>query len=435
MKPSYIRNSFLKTINSMGKDPSPFVKRPGVDFSRNRKCPFHLLLQLILSMESHSLNRELRRFFSMTASPVITRSAFIQQRMKLNDTAFPFLFSALNGLVPFKKTFHGYHLLACDGSDLNVPPLDRDDTTRVDSNTSGVCYHQIHLNALYDILEERYTDILLQPRSQINERQALLSFLSRNTVPGKCIFIADRGYFSLNVLAHLLRSSHSFLLRVNADDLKTSFFRRFDLPDLAQYDTSLTFFVTRSKRKIYRDHPEKYVCIRRDRPFDLIATDDRTSVMPLSCRLVKLQLPGGGSEFLITNLPKESFPKDVLGELYRLRWGIETAFRFLKYNVALNSFHSVRRDLIVQETYARMILYNFTMMIVHTVPLPQKATKYQRKISVSDAVVTCRDFLIHRVKNAEIESSVSRYLTDVRPNRTFPRKKRSKRYISFNNRN
>ena len=418
----------------MNNDPSAFVKHPGIDFTRNRKCPFSALILLILSLDRSSLNREIRRFFNKISSPVITKSAFIQQRTKLNDTAFPFLFSALNDILPFKKTFRGYHLLACDGSDLNVPPLDGDVSTRVASNTSGVSYYQFHLNAVFDILEERYTDIFLQPRAQFDERKAFLTFLSRNPVSGKCIFIADRGYFSLNILSHLLHSEHSFILRVNSDDLKVSFLKRFQLPDSAEFDIPLTFSVTRSQRKIYRDHPEKYVCIRRNRTFDLILPDDRSSVLPLSCRLVKLELPGGGSEFLITDLSSKSFPKDVIRELYRLRWGIETSFRFLKYNVALNYFHSIRREFIIQEIYARMILYNFTMMIVSHTDLPEKGTKYQYKISISDAVVTCRDFLIHRLKNEEITELLCRYLTEIRPGRTCPRKSRSKRYISFNNR-
>ena len=385
-------------------------------------------------MEAGSLNREIRRFFTKIHSPNITKSAFIQQRSKLNDNAFPFLLSSLNKIVPFRKTFRGYHLLACDGSDVNVPPDDKDDSTRVASNTAGVSYHQFHLNAFYDILEERYTDVLIQPRAKYDERKAFLMFIRRNAVPGKCIFIADRGYCSFNVLSHLLCSGQFFLLRVRSDDTKSSLLWRFSLPDLTEYDMDLSFYVTRSRRKAYREATEKYVYLSPGRTFDLIPPDDRTSLVQMTFRLVKVMLSNGESEFLVTNLARKDFPAPDLKELYRLRWGIETAFRVLKYNVALNSFHSIRRDLIIQEIYARLILYNFTMMIMHCVDQPKKEAKYKYKISVSDAVVTCRDFMIHRIKNAEIEELLSRYLTDIRPGRTFPRKCRSKRYISFNNR-
>lgn len=434
MRASYIRNHFLKTIDSMRRDPAPFVSHPGVDFTRTRKCPFHSLLLLILTMEAGSLNRELRRFFTKIHSPVITRSAFIQQRSKLNDKAFPFLFSSLNKIVPLRKTFRGYHLLACDGSDVNIPPKENDDSTRVPSNTAGVCYHQFHLNALYDLLEERYIDLMIQPRAEYDERKAFLTFIHRNAVPGKCIFIADRGYCSFNVLSHLLRSGQFFLLRVRADDTKSSLLWRLNLPKAAEYDLDRTFFITRSRRKIYREAKEKYVYLRPDRPFDHIQPEDRTSLEEMSVRLLKVPLSNGDSEFLVTNLARKDFSAIDLKELYSLRWGIETSFRFLKYTVALNAFHSIRRDFIIQEIYARIILYNFTKMVLHCIDPPQKAAKYKYKVSVTDAVVTCRDFMIHKIKNAEIRELLCRYRTDIRPGRTFPRKVRSKRYIALNNR-
>ncbi|SDA68786.1 hypothetical protein SAMN02910368_02135, partial [Lachnospiraceae bacterium G11] len=56
------------------------------------------------------------------------------------------------------------------------------------------------------------------------------------------------------------------------------------------------------------------------------------------------------------------------------------------------------------------------------------------KISVSDAIITGRDFMIHRIKNAEIEEMLLRYLTDVRPGRSFKRKVRTRRYVPLGNR-
>lgn len=432
MKASYIKKSFLKIISYMNDNLSSFVHRPGKDFIRNRKCPFSLVLLCVLAMESHSVNRELRRFFPKKPD-CPTRSAFIQQRIKLNDNAFPFLFQQFNRDHPFKKTFHGYHLLACDGSDLNIPPLKKDPSTRVASNTTGVDYHQMHLNAIYDILEERYTDILPQPRASFDERDALLTFLGRIPVPGKCILIADRGFFSFNVLAHLRQSGQSFLLRINSDDARSSFLKRFRLPDEKEFDINLDFSITRSHKKRYQEHPDQFVCIRHDRRFDLIPHADKDTLFPISVRLVKIDLPSG-PEYLLTDLPMKQFPMDTLKELYRLRWGIETAFRFLKNNISLNSFHSIRRDLIIQEIYARVILYNFTMLIIHSVPLPRLERKYPYKVSVSDAIVTCRDFLIHPLKNGEIKDLLLTYLTDVRPGRSYPRKKHSKRYIPLTNR-
>lgn len=434
MKPSYIKNTILKTINSMSSDIESFVRNPKVDFTRNRKCSFSDIILCILSMESHSTNREIRRFFQRKNKTIISSSAFNQQRKKINDETFPYLFSAINQILPFRKTYKGYHLLAVDGSDVNLPPLKDDITTFVKSNTAGIGYHQLHLNAVYDVLEERYVDILTQPRAFYDEREAFLKFISRNPISGQCIYTADRGYFSNNILAYLYSSAFSFVLRMGAPGGSNSFLNRFDLPDADEFDISLEFSFTRSIKNIYKSNPSKYVYVRKDRSFDFIDVNDKEALYPIKVRVVKILLPSGTPEYLITDLPKESFDSNKLKEIYRLRWGIETSFRHLKYNVGLVYFHSIRRDFIIQEVYARIILYNLTRLLINCVSLPKKNTKYKQKISIADATTTCRDFLIQRFKNDEIEEMLIRYVTAIRPNRSFGRRKITKRFIPLTNR-
>ncbi len=432
MKASYIKKTLLKTLSFMNENRSFFVRRPGVDFTRHRKCSFKDVLLCLLTMENHSLNRELRRFFP-TSDTVLSKSAFCQQRAKLNDHALPFLFSHISQSIAFKKKFNGYHLVAVDGSDVNIPPSSDSPETFVPSNTKGVGYHQMHLNALYDLLEERYTNILVQPRASINERSAFLELLQDYSIPGKTIFIADRGYFSLNLAAHLLLSGHGFLLRMNTEDAQNSFLKRFSLPNEAEFDASLEFDVTRSRKKQYLDHPDKYVWIHTKRPFDFIPPSDKKKLFHFSVRLVKVEIPNG-TEYLLTNLPQRSFDLTALKRLYHMRWGIETSFRFLKYNISLNFFHSILRDFIRQEIYARVAMYNLTMLLTHTITLPPSSGNYPRKVSVSDTVLTCRDFLLGRINASLAEALLSRYLTVIRPDRAFPRKIRCQRYKSLNHR-
>ena len=103
MKTSYVKKVLLKTISSMVADRSSFVRHPGVDFSRQRKCSFKDLILFLLTMEDSSLNRELRRFFPKS-DPAFTKSAFCQQRAKLNDKALPFLLSGINQYLGKKNS-------------------------------------------------------------------------------------------------------------------------------------------------------------------------------------------------------------------------------------------------------------------------------------------------------------------------------------------
>ena len=431
MKASYVKRSLLETLSYMETERFSYVKRPRADFTRRRKCSFQNLLRCLLTMENHSLNRELRRFFP-SSDTVLTSSAFCQQRAKLNEQALPAFLSLINEKMPFGKCFKGFHLVAVDGSDINIPPAENSPDTYVPSNTEGVGYHQMHLNALYDLREERYTDILVQPRASIDERAAFLDLLQAYSVPGRTIFIADRGYFSLNVLAHLLSSGHYFLLRTTTADSPSSFFKRFSLLDTARFDVPLEFDITRSQKRCYRDHPDRIVPIRPDRTFDFIPLADRKSLFHVSVRFVKVQLPGG-PEYLLTNLPADSFGLPLLKKLYSMRWGIETSFRFLKYTFSLTSFHSIRRDFIRQEIYARVIMYNLTRLLIHTVVLP-KSLRDKYKVSVSEAAFTCRCFLLGQISLSRAITSLAHYLTRIRPGRAYPRKVRNQRNKPLNNR-
>ena len=296
----------------MQNNPGPYVKKSGRDFSRKRKISFSDIILSVVSMENHSLNRELRRFFPSDKKGMPTKSAFIQQRKKLNDNAFPHILSSLNTIFPFKKKFHGLHLLACDGSDVNIPPKPGDTDTYVSSNTAGVGYHQMHLNAIYDLMEERYLDVVIQKRAQINERSAFVQMVNRNSLAGKCLYVADRGYFSLNVIAHIIRADQFFLLRMNDLNSKSSFLRRFSLPSSREFDQMVSFEVTRKQSNIYKNHPDCFFVLRKDRPFDLIPIEDKTALFPMSFRIIKIDLGGGNTEYLLTNLPKHRFDITLL---------------------------------------------------------------------------------------------------------------------------
>ena len=54
-------------------------------------------------MENHTLNSEIRYFFLSKNSVVPTSSAFIQQRKKLNENVFRYLFQSISKAFPFKK--------------------------------------------------------------------------------------------------------------------------------------------------------------------------------------------------------------------------------------------------------------------------------------------------------------------------------------------
>ena len=95
-----------------------FAKDPDRDFTRERKLPLREVISILLCMEGGSLTGELLRYFRCSRySP--SSSAFIQQRQKINEFAFPSLFSLFVKHTDKDSLYKGYRLLAADGSTTN----------------------------------------------------------------------------------------------------------------------------------------------------------------------------------------------------------------------------------------------------------------------------------------------------------------------------
>ena len=140
-------------------------------------------------------------------------------------------------------------------------------------------------------------------------------------------------------------------------------------------------------------------------------------------------------ENLITNLPDIEFDLNDFKELYHLRWNEETAYRDLKYPLCLKAFHSKKYDYIVQEVWARAILYNFCSEISMHVEIPKKNRKHTYQINFSEAIKICRDFLRDDTLALDAEGLIAQNIEAVRPGRTFARQARFKLPMSFCYRN
>lgn len=73
-------------------------------------------------------------------------------------------------------------------------------------------------------------------------------------------------------------------------------------------------------------------------------------------RVLKIKTAPNTFEYIITNLPF-SFDINDIKTCYRLRWGIETSFRYLKHVNGLLYLHSKKPDFLKQEIYGNLILY------------------------------------------------------------------------------
>ncbi|EGW37308.1 hypothetical protein DOT_2804, partial [Desulfosporosinus sp. OT] len=89
--PEQVRTALHQAIRSITADLPACVKRPGQDFSRERKLSLHTMLLMLVGMGGNSLSKELYDWLGYS-SETATASAFVQQRDKIRPEALKLLF-------------------------------------------------------------------------------------------------------------------------------------------------------------------------------------------------------------------------------------------------------------------------------------------------------------------------------------------------------
>lgn len=412
-----------------------FVKDPTRDFTRERKLPLREVISLLLCMEGGSLTGELLRYFGCSQHTA-SSSAFIQQRQKINEFAFPSLFDMFVRYTDKGRLYKGYRLLAADGSDIQIPTDSKHTDSYFPGTNGRAPYSLLHLNAVYDLLLHTYIDVDLCGRRDWNEQRALVNMVDRSFVE-KALIIADRGYESYNLMAHIQEKGWKFLIRVK-DIYSSGIASGLELPDSDEFDLHCPIQLTRRKKAetipLFADR-NHYKWIATSTPFDYLPTGshkhDPIAFYFLPFRIVRFKLSDSSYETVITNLDEENFPPEELKHLYGMRWGIETSFRELKYTVGLLHFHAKKVENITQEIFARVILYNFTELITSHVVIQKPNRKYPYKANFSVAVQVCRQFLLGNVSPPDVEATISRNVSVTRTGRSSPRNMVVKHAISF----
>ena len=427
--PKHIKNALHSVIRDMAKHPEDFSRRPGKDFTRDRKLPFEKLLTLLVKMGGHSLRDEMLDCLDFEDMPA-TVSALVQQRSKIVPEALEYLFREFTNRCQKPKLYKGYRLLAVDGSDLQFSANPNDPLSYFPGVNGQKPYSFLHLNALYDLNSNLYLDAVVQKRRAANENAALVSMVDRSEISGPVILTADRGYESYNTLEHIRKKGWHFLIRLRESK---GIISSLSLPE-GDFDMPVQLFLTRKQTKklkeLQKEFPGKYRFLPTNANFDYLpwGTD---GLYPFSFRIVRFKISEDSTETLITNLDKDSFPAEELKRLYHLRWDIETSFRHLKYTIGLSLFQSKKVEYITQEIFARLTMYNFCELITSHVIIQNKRRKYVYQTNFAAAVHICRQFLRGAVSPPKVEALIEQQVVPIRPGRSTPRKAKNIKFNGF----
>lgn len=377
-------------------------------FTRNRKMSFKLALYFMLDMWHDTIKVRLNRFF-FKISPEVTMSQQAFSKLRNNFNHYPF--EAMHRAVVAEEYSEcdkldkrdGYLVFAVDGSYLQLPD---NAATRKEFGVRGAGKRaSAGVSVLFDVLHGWALNPIIT-RSEMNEREALknhLDWIAENIPNGtKTMILLDRGYPSAEIIGRIEAAGVKYLMRCKRDFSKSV--------ESAPMGAST------------------------------VTIDDH------QVQVHKLLLPGGEVETLLTNLTE--YDSATIGELYRLRWGVETLYNQLKNTVCLENFSGKTPNSIRQDFWVSMVLINSIAVFKNEADAKvreEKASKNQKhtyQSRTSDMVVTLRDRFIfvsllsmsgggdYSEEMNDIISVLAASSSPIRPGRSFERK--PKPYRAFN---
>lgn len=374
-----------------------------------------MLFPITLSSDNTAV--EIMDFFPLSKLP--SQAAISYRRNQINTTAFEMLFKNFTAKLSFKNTYRGMQLIACDGTRLNTPynPRDLDSFSNNIEDRKG--FNQYHLNTCYDILNDVFLDAVIQGFNSMDETAAFCEMLDHFPSDIKALFTADRGYDSYNVIAHAIKNNHKFVIRLKSTKALSIFTSAKEYNRNKVFDIEDDIIIGRVRTKASKTL-KNYHFIRYNQRYDYIPSGSKETDS-FHVRMVKFELPGGGSEYLLTNLDKADFSLEDIKEIYRLRWGIETSFKFLKYASGLQHIHSIKQSFIFQEIFAKLICYNFCSAVMKAVGKTSKKSenKYKYELEKTYVIKACIKYL--KGKLSDIATLISKRKAPIRADRRFER--------------
>ncbi len=372
----------------------------------------------ILMKAKISIGNRIREFFGQLGSlkDAVVPSSFYEARKKIS----PKLYKRLN--IDCVKMFYekggqyvkywqGKLLWAVDGTTINLPKTEETEAFYTpQTNQSTIVRIQATGSVLYDILNEIAID------AELDEKQAEKNFVFNHHslhYTDDVVVIYDRGYADYSLIALHASIDGDFVVRV---PISKSFFKVKQFIESDEVDTLVELNAPKSKLEFVQD---------KNLP---------TTVM---VRLIKLLLPTGDMEILMTSLlDREIYPHDEFLWLYNQRWGIETYFDRLKNLLDLQRFSS-GFDLEIQQDFHSLV---FTSTLESVVTKEddallqekhlQKQSKYRYRVNKAISYAAISDVIAHLFldTNRSIEETFDEFRIvfqfapcSVRPGRSSPR--------------
>lgn len=133
---------------------------------------------------------------------------------------------------------------------------------------------------------------------------------------------------------------------------------------------------------------------------------------------------------MFTNLPPDKFSREEIIKLYGIRWNIETGYGILKTKMEFERVTSEKPNIILQEIYSQIIIYNLMTLLKNIADKQVNGTsKYNYQININNLIILFRKWLPKMLNNIKlikkiilkIIGRIVKNKEPIRKNRFFPR--------------
>lgn len=326
-------------------------------FVRQSPLSLPVLVYFLLRHSPLSTQISLERFFWALARQSVNKSAVSQRRSRLDPAVFEYLNDMLcrkyySHPENLPRKWHGWSIMAADGSDFMLPDTDdlADTYGRYSYSTPGGRKDKSFPMAkcvMYSDISSGLTLMGELFRYNEDDRNCFMKMLPEiyrryGNMLCNSISIFDRGFYSMLLMYRMNMLDMKYVIRVTVASGRVRDFIASGKVEqetdwMPSYDTSLS-----------RDPEWK-----------------ESGCKPLHVRLVRVGLPNGQVEVLMTNLTPREVPASQMKELYFKRWGIEVELMHYKHVYEIEAFTGARTICVRQDFYAVLLIHNIICMLIN----------------------------------------------------------------------
>ncbi len=286
-------------------------------------------------------------------SLIVQDGAVSHARVRLGVEVFRVLFYKLTAAFrPIAPDFHGLVSVAFDGSTGSMPDTEGNVEMfhKPSSRSGNVAFPQMRIMTLMALSVRLILDVAHAPyRGKGTGERSLVRQMLKRVVRRELLFLLDAGLYSFDIVWEIDQADQKFMVKAPRS-LKLKPIQH--LPDGS--------FLARLTRKVEDPDAPPTKSGRK-----------RWKKVSLTVRAIRMEIPGFRPFTLITNILDETITARQLALHYHKRWDIEIAYDEIKTHQCATlrgqsptTFRSKRPDLVEQELYAMLIMYNLIRLLI-----------------------------------------------------------------------